>query len=68
MGSSLNLGGLVLFVSFLSHGHHFGFHFLFFYWGAQECCAIELALGTIFSLLVPYCRDAFFDVVGLSSP
>ena len=37
VGSSLDLRGLVLFVSYLSHGHDIGFHFFFFCRGAQGC-------------------------------
>ena len=48
MGSSLNLCGLVLFVSYFSHGHDFGFHFFSFVGGLRGAEPSSLLWGQSF--------------------
>ena len=48
VGSSLDLRGLVLFVSYLSHGHHSGFHFFSFVRGLRGVEPSSLLWGQSF--------------------
>ena len=70
VGSSLDLRGLVLFVSYLSHGHDFGFYFFSFVGGLRGAEPSSLLGGHSFfcfgSLLQR--RRTFSDFDGLTSP